>query len=91
MKRLLIGFIIAVAMAMAGISREYGHGVAERRLKLENTERRVIMLEEERTELEEHHRELAQDPVAVEEAIRRRMHYARPGEQVLAWRDLAER
>jgi cell division protein FtsB len=63
--------------------------VDEKRAQLAAEEARLAELEETRAALEHWRDALESEPAAVEDAIRRKLHWVRPGERVLSWRQPA--
>lgn len=76
---LLLGFGVFMA-------HEKRVEVDEKKAQLAAEEARLGQLEETRAALENWEEALESDPAAVEEAIRRKLHWVRPGERVLSWK-----
>jgi cell division protein FtsB len=76
----LLGFGVFMASEKrVEVDEKKGHLAAE--------EARLEELEQTRAGLEEWERALGSDPAAVEDSIRRKLHWVRPGERVLSWQD----
>jgi cell division protein FtsB len=68
------------------MAREKRFEVDRKRVQLAAEEQRLTELKVRRDCLREWKAALESDPVAVEEAIRRKLRWVRPGERVLAWK-----
>jgi len=78
-------FLLGLGLFMA---HEKRLEVDEKRAQLAEEEARLDELEAARDSLREWREALETDPAAVEEAIRRKLHWVRPGERVLTWKDV---
>ena len=84
---LLLLVWVAAMVAGLALSQEKARAVKERRERLAVEQSRTERLCVEQAALEEHVQGLHSDPVAVEEAVRRKLHWTRPDELVIGWRE----